>query len=508
MTDLGIASWLRKRGLKSADWPAIVFEGSQLSYGEFADRVARLASGLAERGIASGDRIAYLGDNHPSFLETMFAAATLGAIFVPLNTRLAVAELVYALEDSGSAMLVYSNALSSVATNAATEAEVGLLAVVEGDSQSSDENFEQLMSCESADRRDHDVALDDPAMILYTSGTTGRPKGALLTHGNLTWNSLNVLVDYDIASADRALMVSPLFHVASLGMGTLPVILKGATVVLERRFDPERVLDLIERHRITWLSGVPTTFQMLCESPAWASTDLSSLHNLTCGGSPVPLRVIDAYESRGLSFTSGYGMTEAAPGVTSLSSRVSRSKAGTSGHPHFFTDIRIANPDVTGVGEIEIRGRNVIAGYWNRPEESAASFVDGEWFRTGDLGSVDDEGYLTISDRLKDMVISGGENIYPAEVEQLIAQIEGVSGVAVIGIPDQRWGEVPLAVITLRPDFLVTEAEVREHLDGRIARYKMPKRVFVVDELPRTASGKVFKSRLREQYADQSNGGD
>ena len=507
MRDQGIGSWLRKRRIKSPSATMIRFERHDTSYAEFADRTLRLANGLRARGVERSDRVAYLGDNHPSFLESMFACALIGAIFVPLNTRLAAGELAFALDDSGSTLLVYSQQLATVALAASAQAELSALIVVEGADHVDANNFENVIAAADPLTDETDVSLDDPALILYTSGTTGKPKGAVLTHGNLTWNSFDVMVDYDVTSSERALMVSPLFHVASLGMGTLPVILKGATVVLERRFDAQRVLELIESERITWLSGVPTTFQMLCESPGWATADLSSLRSLTCGGSPVPLRVIEAYESRGLSFTGGYGMTEAAPGVTSLAPGASRDKAGTSGQPHFFVDVRIANPDATGVGEIEVRGPNVIRQYWNRPDASAAAFDEPGWFKSGDLGYVDSDGYLTISDRLKDMVISGGENIYPAEVELVIVELTDVTGVAVIGARDAKWGEVPVAIITVRDGATVTEADIRAHLDGRLARYKIPKRVFIADELPRTASGKVLKSRLREQYAAQLNDG-
>ena len=508
MTDSGIGSWIRKRSIKSATSTMIWFEGRETTYSQFADRAFRLASALSSRGIGPGDRVAYLGDNHPSFLETLFASAVLGAVFVPLNTRLASVELAFALQDSASAVLVYSQHLAAVAMAAAEEAKLDKVIVVEGTGSETAEDYETVLGDTEPLTDDADVSHDDAALILYTSGTTGKPKGAVLTHGNLTWNSFNVLIDYDLVSTDRALMVSPLFHVASLGMGALPVILKGATLVLERRFDAERVLSVIENQKISWLSGVPTTFQLLSESPNWATTDLSSLRSLTCGGSPVPLRVIDAYEARGRSFTSGYGMTEASPGVSSLSPRADRTKVASSGQPHFFVEVRIANPDATGVGEIELRGPNVMKQYWNRAEESAAAFDAAGWFRSGDLGFLDDDGYLTISDRLKDMIISGGENIYPAEVELVIAELSDVTGVAVIGAPDPRWGEVPVAVITVSAGSSVGETEVQAHLEGRIARYKIPKRVLVAKELPRTASGKVFKSRLREQYASQLSASD
>ena len=391
------------------------------------------------------------------------------------------------LDDCGATVLVHAAELG-----AGVGVEVARIAV--GDP------LDAVIAAASPEHRDVPVTLDDPAMILYTSGTTGRPKGALLTHGNITWNCLNVLVDYDVTSDTVALMISPLFHVASLTMGVLPALLKGATVVLEARFDPGRVLELIARHRVTAMSGVPTTYQMLCEHPAWADADLASLRTLTCGGSAVPLRVIDAYERRGLAFTGGYGMTETAPGATSLQPRYSRVRAGSAGLPHFFTDVRIADPDgaelpAGQVGEIQVQGPNVIPGYWRRPQDTAASFADG-WFRSGDLGRVDADGFLTITDRLKDMFVSGGENVYPAEVEQLIMELDAVAGVAVVGVPDERWGEVPRAFVQLADGTTLDDGAIARHLDGRLARYKIPRTVVVVDELPRTPSGKIRKRDL------------
>ena len=352
---------------------------------------------------------------------------------------------------------------------------------------------------------DIDVALDSPAVIMYTSGTTGQPKGALLTHENLTWNALNVLVDYDIVSTDVSLMISPLFHSAAFGMGLLPAILKGATLLLEAGFEPGRVLHLIEKYQATVISGVPTTYQMLCEHADWDKTDISSLEKLTCGGSSVPLRVIEAYEKRGLSFTGGYGMTETSPGATSLQPTHARTKAGSAGLPHFFTGMRIVddNQQVAApgeIGEIQLRGPNVIAAYWNLPDASAKAFADGTWFRSGDMGYVDDEGFLFVADRVKDMIISGGENIYPAEIEQLIIELPEVSAVAVIGVAHEKWGEAPVAVVTVQPGAKLDAERVMAHLDGRLARFKIPRRVEFIDEMPRTASGKIRKADLRALY--------
>ncbi|MCX2746545.1 o-succinylbenzoate--CoA ligase [Arthrobacter sp. MI7-26] len=515
MENFGIGSWLQRRRPKSGSKIALIAGDRQLSYEEFAERSDRLANALKAGGVAKGDRVAYLGENHPAFLETLFACGQLGAIFVPLNTRLAPPEITFQLDDCGAVALIHSGSLGNLAASGAEGTHVSRRIAV-GDSFTGGpafgdsgresttpaEDYEDVVASGAAQHLDEEVGLDDGAMILYTSGTTGRPKGALLTHGNITWNCINVVVDFDFSSTDVALMISPMFHVASLDMGVLPTLLKGGTVVLESRFDPQRTLELIERHRATTISGVPTTYQMLCEHPAWPTSDLSSLNKLTCGGSAVPMRVLEAYETRGLRFSNGYGMTETAPGATTLPAARSRDKAGSSGLPHFFSDVRIA--DVAGglaeqgaVGEIQIKGPNVIHEYWNRPDATAESYEHGGWFKSGDMGYKDADGFVFVSDRLKDMIISGGENIYPAEVEQAIGELDAVGSVAVIGVPDEKWGEVPRAVVVLREGALLTEDELKEHLAGRLARYKIPKTVVFVDDMPRTASGKIRKSELR-----------
>ncbi|WP_284751280.1 o-succinylbenzoate--CoA ligase [Arthrobacter sp. efr-133-R2A-120] len=514
MENFGIGSWLQRRRPKSGSKIALISGNRQLSYEEFAERSDRLANALKAGGATKGDRVAYLGDNHPAFLEALFACGQLGAIFVPLNTRLAPPEINFQLEDCGAVALIHSASLNGLAASGAEGTRVGRRVVVDdsfpgdrsaasvSETPTSAEDYEDVVASGAPLHLDEEVELDDGAMILYTSGTTGRPKGALLTHGNITWNCINVIVDFDFSSSDVALMISPMFHVASLAMGVLPTLLKGGTVVLESRFDPQRTLELIEQHRATTISGVPTTYQMLCENPAWPTSDLSSLNKLTCGGSAVPTRVLEAYEARGLRFSNGYGMTETAPGATTLPSARSRDKAGSSGLPHFFSDVRIA--DVAGglaqqgtVGEIQIKGPNVIHEYWNRPDATAESYEDGGWFKSGDMGYKDADGFIFVSDRLKDMIISGGENIYPAEVEQAISELDAVGSVAVIGVPDEKWGEVPRAVVVLREGAFLTEDELKEHLTGKLARYKIPKTVVFVDDMPRTASGKIRKSELR-----------
>jgi len=497
----GIGFWPAKRRLKNPDKPAIVFDDDVLTYREFADAVDRVAVVLWHRGVRKGDAVAFIGENSPQFLQVMFGAAQLGAVFVPVNTRLASPEITHVLVDSDARALVLD---LEFLERAMPGVEAGRIAhvIVTGDGTDTDPGLAALIQSARGGHSFADVDLDDPAAIVYTSGTTGKPKGAVLSHGNLTWVAINCMVDYDVVSTDVSLMISPLFHVASLGMGALPVVLKGATLVLEKGFEPGRALALIQEHCVTMISGVPTTYQMMADHPDWAGTDLSTLQKLTCGGSAVPTRILNAFEERGLHFSQGYGMTETSPGATSLSPAMTREKQGSVGLPHFFTEVRVADehgdmvPRGT-VGEIEVAGPNVFLGYHGLPEATAGSFTDDGWFRSGDLGYLDQDGYLYIADRLKDMIISGGENIYPAEVENLIADIEGISGVAVVGVPDERWGEVPWAVVTVRDGAEVSTEEVRERLDGVLARYKLPKQVVVVEEFPRTASGKIRKADLK-----------
>ncbi len=504
MHNKGLGFWLAKRRMKNPDKTAVIFDDQRVTYREFADAADAVAATLWRRGIRKGDSVAYLGENSPQFLQVLFGAAQIGAVFVPVNTRLAPPEVRHILVDSDARALILDPEFLEVAMPGV---EAGRIAhvIITGAGTEESPGLSRLVASAPGGHLDVDVALDDPAAIIYTSGTTGRAKGAVLSQGNLTWVAINTIVDYDVVSSDVSLMISPLFHAASLGMGAIPVVLKGATLVLEKGFEAGRALAQIERHGVTMLSGVPTTYQLMADHPDWATTDLSTLAKLTCGGSAVPSRILNAYEARGLSFSQGYGMTETSPGATSLAPDRTRDKQGSVGLAHFFTDVRIADEqgDVVPrgtVGEIEVAGPNVFLGYHGLPEATATAFTDDGWFRSGDLGYLDEDGYLFIADRLKDLIISGGENIYPAEVENLISDIEGISGVAVVGVPDDRWGEVPIAVVTLRPDAEVSTAQVRESLDGVLARYKLPKEVVVVEELPRTASGKVRKADLRQRF--------
>ncbi len=508
MVPEGIGTWIRRQRVKSAGRVALRFRDRETGYPELADRIDRLASALRDRGIVAGDRVAYLGNNHPSFIEGLFATALLGAIYVPLNTRLSGPELAFQLADCGAELLLSGASLEERAVTATagltvhrivvTDPESGLAAVPDDA-----EDYERVLALAAPLGPTPSVTLDDPALILYTSGTTGKPKGAVLTHGNLTWNCFNALVDYGFGHDERALLISPMFHVAALDMGALPTLLMGGTILIQERFVPGEALQAIQDLGATSVSGVPTTYQLMMEDPKWDEVDLSSLRSMTCGGSPVPMKVLEAYARRGLAFTGGYGMTESAPGITALPPQYAESRAGSSGLAHFFTEYRLRDAETGALitepgarGEIEARGPNVFKEYWGRPEATAETLVDG-WLRTGDIGYADEDGFLTIADRVKDMIISGGENIYSAELEVVLAALPGVTGVAVIGIPDEKWGEVPHAVFTLAPGATLDTETMIAHASQQLARYKVPKTMEIIAELPRTASGKIQKQVLR-----------
>ena len=486
---------------------ALVQAGVTRTYAELAENTTRLAHGLATRGVDRGDRVAFLGLNSVELVEVMFATAKLGAVFLPLNTRLAPPETAWILADSGAKLLIAAPGFDSVAGG--PELKRLPLDLIPADAVS--RGGADGLRSEQAAPLDLPIGHDDLFMIQYTSGTTGRPKGVMLTHGNIIWNVYNLLVDVDIRSDEVALVTAPLFHTAALNQVLFPTLLKGGTALIEAKFDPDRAIELIEEHGVTLLFGVTSMYLALARSPRWAHAGLRTLRSALSGGAPLPLALLQAYLDRGLMIIQGYGLTEASPGVTMLRAADGVGKIGSAGTACFFTDVRVVTPDGADVavaepGEVQAQGPNVTPGYWQQPDATQAAFADGGWLRTGDLAQVDDEGYLYIVDRLKDMIISGGENIYPAEVEQALYTHPAVAECAVIGVPDAKWGEVGRAVVVLRDGHQATEEELIAYLDGRLARYKIPKSVVFAAALPHNASGKLVKPDLRHTYGVTAGG--
>ena len=503
MPDFGVGSWPRRRARINPHRPAMQQGETMLTYGDLANRVDKLVSTMRATGVQRGDRIAYLGANSIAGFEVFFAAGRLGAIYTPLNTRLATPELQYILRDCAPVMLFHDSEqghhfeeLSGLSSSLRTTI------AIDAPGPGGYDAF--LQSGPALPPPDADITLDDDAVILYTSGTTGRPKGAVLTHGNLTFNTMNQLAHADVLGTDIALCISPLFHATGLGQVSLPTLFKGGCVVVIPRFDAASVLAAISSLRIASFSAVPTMLQMLCDHPDFAGADLSSLRYVIYGGSMVTERVAVAWQMRGVVLLQGYGMTEASPGVFMAVPDGASERPTSVGHPHFFTDVSIEaapgrNAD-DATGELLVRGLNVFRGYWNRPADTDKA-LSGGWFHSGDIVRVDDSGWAYVVDRVKDMIISGGENIYPAEVEAQLNSLAGIIESAVVAVPDERWGEVGMAYIVSTGERNWDQGTVREALLPKLAAYKIPKYIRTVSELPKTATGKVRKQDLRSLAA-------
>ncbi|MBI1761180.1 MAG: long-chain fatty acid--CoA ligase [Acidobacteria bacterium] len=500
-----VRDWMARRAALTPQKTAIInaATGARLSYAELDERATRLAHYLRERcGVRSGDRLAVLALNRAETLEALFAAAKLTAILVPLNYRLTQPELAYILEDCEPKVLLYETEFA--ATTDRLRAIVSIPHYLAFDSSVTAPHYETaLAASHAAPVEVEHFDAEMPLLIIYTSGTTGHPKGALLSHRMLLWNSLNTHLALDLVSSDVTTIHAPLFHTGGLNVLTTPLLHIGGTLVMMRGFEATQWLAALERYRCTIVFGVPTMFQMMLEAPRFAEADLSSLRLCITGGAPCPVPLIEAYQRRDVVFTQGFGMTEVGPNCFKLALEDSVRKAGSIGFPNFHTEARIVDEHGQDVargdtGELLLRGLHVCSGYWRKREATAAALRNG-WFFTGDLARQDEEGYFYIAGRVKDMIISGGENIYPAEVEAILHEHPAIASAAVFGLPDAKWGERAVAALIKRPGAAVTAEEIIAFCQSRLARYKIPKRIFFAEEFPLSASGKILKRVIKEQ---------
>ena len=490
---------------------ALIFQHKKTDYDSFAARIRRVAGLLREKGISRGDRVGLIAQNHPSFLEILYACSCLGAIFVPLNFRLAAAEVAFIVKDAGAKIIFADDAcLPLIEEERAHLSCADFIATQTA--PDGWQSYEALLAQATPLQTVEHMQADDIALIMYTSGTTGLPKGAMLSHGNVFWNALNVAF-MGSRMQGTTLTCAPLFHIGGLNVTTHISLSFGVGVVLHESFDAGAVLADIERYRVSTMFGAPTMFLMMAQHDDFASADLSSIISFNVGSAPVPLSLLKIYQARGIEMEQGYGLTETAPYVSVLAAEFALTKLGSAGNGLSFTSVRIVDetnqPVETGVqGEICIKGPNVMRGYWNRPDATQAAIDKEGWFHSGDIGYLDEDGFLFICDRLKDMIISGGENIFPVEVESAILSHEAVGEVAVIGIPDKKWGEAVHAIIVPKDGAELSEDAILSHCRPLIAKYKLPRAMTIRSEpLPLSGAGKVLKRELRAPYWEGARDG-
>ena len=504
----GIGLWLSKREKLSGDHEALVQGNRRLNYRELNRRVNRLSTFLLRASLKEGDRCAYLAYNGIEVVELIFAAAKIGLILVPLNWRLAVKELAFILSDSGAETLFFDVGFAKTVEGLRKETGATIKRrVAVGGNVEEAVSYEEALSQGSEEEPEgtETVTLDHPHIIMYTAGTTGLPKGAVLTQDCSFWNAVNLELDMGFAPMDRDLLVLPMFHIGGIGLFTLPMIHVGGTVIIQRTFDAGETLRLLKEEGVTLFFGVPAVFLFLAQHPAFSAEVFRNVRLVMSGGAPLPVSLIRRYHDVGIVLQQGFGMSEAAPSISTLPKGLALKKAGSIGRALFHLEARVVDHDMKDVppnevGELVIRGPNVMREYWKRAEATRDAFAGG-WFHSGDMARMDEDGDLYIVDRKKDMFISGGENVYPAEVENAIFELSQVAEAAVIGVKDEKWGEVGRAVVALKAGATLSEAEILDFLKGRLAKYKVPRSVVFVDQLPRNAAGKVLKNVLREKYA-------
>lgn len=508
--DKGIGNWVTIHARRTPGKVALIDgnTGQQISYADFERRSNALASALRGKGVRKGDRVAMMAFNSPQFMEVAFAVAKLGAVLVPINFRLMAPEVRYILDDAAPCMLFASPQAAATAREAASGSlvrEVIEIPSAEQRAARAPSAFEDMIAGGDAQRIEVDVDLNEVATLMYTSGTTGFPKGSMLTHGNHFWNAItNVSMSEGLTPHDLNLAGAPLFHIGAFGIFTLPLVYLGGASIIMESFAPATWLDTVEKLRPTLAFCVPAMWGAIAAA-GLKGRDLGSLRYAISGGAPCPVVLIESLRAQGLVFTEGFGLTETAPIASGLDASDVLAHAGSIGKPIAHVQYRIvddagADVPVGKTGELLIRGPNVFIGYWQKPEATKQA-LQGGWFRTGDLARVDEDGYYYIVDRKKDMVITGGENVYPAEVEQVLHRHPDIADVAVIGSPDAKWGEAVTAVVVRKPDGQLTEAQLIEWTRERLAHFKCPRVVKFIDALPRTATGKVLKRELRQLWS-------
>lgn len=488
-----------------------ISSGRRQNYTELNERCNRVANGLNAAGLEKGDRIATLLMNGPEFIETFFGAAKVGGVIVALNWRLVADELSFILTDSGSSSLVFGTPFNDVVSELHERGTDGTQItqwIHVGDKADRPDfavGYEDMLAGASDDEPECTASDDDLLFIMYTSGTTGLPKGVMHTHNTALWSVITGNTTADTRYGDRYLICLPLFHVGALNP-MLSIINKGGTAVIMSEFDPVRIWEVFGEERVTVTLAVPAMLNFMLLTYDKDNHDISHLRWVMSGAAPVPVSLIETYAAMSIEIHQVYGLTETCGPGCLISPEDALTHAGSTGKAFFHTEVRVVDEEgndcgAEDAGEVLIRGPHVMTGYWNRPEATAETFTDDGWFKTGDIAVMDADGFVYIQDRVKDMIISGGENVYPAEIENVLMAMEGITEAAVIGIPSEKWGESPLAVVVKNDDSITAE-DVIAHCDGKLARFKMPKSVEFTDVIPRNPTGKILKRVLRDEYSE------
>jgi fatty-acyl-CoA synthase len=499
----GVGSWIERRARTARDDLALIAGDRSFTYGELAGRVRRLANGLRTLGVVRGHRVAWLGPNHPAFLESLFASGLLGAAIAPVNHRMDEAEVRSVLENTEPSVLVQHYATKAPPMPDSVRQRVAVGGFLEGAV-----DFESLVKESPDEAIEESVGFDDLCLLPHTSGTTGRPKGVMLTHGNVTWNVVNCLTCADFRSDDVTIAIAPFFRVGGTGVNVLPILFMGGAVVVPGDVTPDEILQLTERYRISVGFGNPDILDSLTHSPLWQTIDLSSIRFLLTGGAPVPEPLIRTYLDRGVTLLQGYGLSEAAPLTLMLKPDRALDKIGSAGTPPLLVDVRIV--DLAGVdvapgttGELITRGPNVMAGYWNRPEETRAVLTPDGWLRTGDAARIDDEGFVRIVGRIGDRFIVHGKPVYPDDVERVLIGHPAIGDAAAVGVQTSGTEVVGRAFVVLSGRTETTEQELLAHCRRHLAAHEVPVSVTFVDRLPRNSVGKLIRSELHMLVAGE-----
>ena len=481
----------------------------QFTYGELNQRACRCARIWTDLcSLRPGDRVCILSENRVEYVDAFWASGKSGIILVPLGIRSTAHELSQVLADCGPRCLMYSAGYEKLAKDlnglVAVEHSVNLDAESSGPHELSYANAMDRVRPDPLPTR---LQPEDIFCLLYTSGTTGRPKGVMIPHRQIAWNAYNTVISWQLRQSDRVQVYTPMYHAGGLTVFMAPLFAIGGSIVLHDGFNPAQLLQAFEEYQCTILFGVPTVFKMLLDAPELATLDTRHLRWCCSGGAPLPMEVLRAYQERGLIFRQGYGLTEVGVNCFAMSDEDSLRKSGSIGKPMMFTEAKLVDPEgnhvaTDEVGELCLRGPHVCRGYWNNPTATAQSLDTEGWFHTGDLARCDGDGFFYIAGRSKDMIISGGVNIYPAEIEKELLTHPAIAEVCVMGIHDEKWGEVPVAFVVLKPATGIGELELIEFLRHKINKIKLPRRVIFMETLPRNAYGKVLKLNLQDHLRD------